>query len=184
MSHKSKPSCWAMGKAKSCRRPVTSAISMPAACARPSADRLTSRNLKLGVEQGAVDVECQQPDGRRDHIRFYHLGEPVPHGCDGVKCACYSAPHSWAFSARFIVRGVSSSLRWRSSTLFAVVQIRTGCISSCFWDRWVRPSTYWWKRCPMSGCCGNPSRPFRAGAGFTNWKPPSSTIPPPEITKS
>src|SRR5262249_52053240 len=36
------------------------------------------RNLKLGVEQGAVDVERQQADGRRDHDRFYHPQSGFP----------------------------------------------------------------------------------------------------------
>src|SRR5579864_2820417 len=40
IKYRSKPSCWAIGRAKVCRRPVTRMISTPAACARRRACRL------------------------------------------------------------------------------------------------------------------------------------------------
>jgi hypothetical protein len=46
--------------------------------------------------------------------------------------ACYSAAHSWEFSAPSTIRGVSSSLRWRSSISFGVVRTLTGFTSFCF----------------------------------------------------
>ena len=45
---------------------------MPASLVTTKRRHVEVRYLKLGVEQGTVDVKRQQADGRRGHNRFYH----------------------------------------------------------------------------------------------------------------
>src|SRR5579864_3544472 len=156
------------------------------------------RNSKLGVEQGAVNIDGKKTDGKSHYVNSSRR-QALDVGCrasgvgvyEGIlaiwpsltaqslerrAAVCYISHIAWGISIHFYFPGTSSFRESLSSISFAAARTLIGSGSFLSEAGWARLSISLSRCCRMRGCCGNHSKSSHAGAGYVSSMPSFLTI--------